>query len=178
MYNVHLKNTSARTNNRAWLPFVASIFIIALALSAASSLWNNLWYTSKPTAQAAAASLPLINVPYFPNSVPFNQTAIFWFGTISSSTTYTDVRIGYSNSEVYVDLRIVDRYLWYDTNKTAPNLNNGDNASLYLSTSNATNTQLDTHSYQFQAAVNGFKQYPNYQKAYTGQGTALSLIHI
>jgi len=172
MYNVHLKNTSARTNNRAWLPFVASIFIIALALSAASSLWNNLWYTSKPTAHAAAAPLPLINAPYFPNTVPFNQTAIFWFGTISSSATYTDVRVGYSNSELYVDLRIVDRYLWYDTNKAAPNLNNGDNASLYLSTSNAANTQLDAHSYQFQAAVNGYKQYPNYQKAYTGQGTA------
>jgi hypothetical protein len=176
MYNVHLKDSfrqhdSARASNRAWLPLATTILIIGIALSMTSSLWNNLWYTSKPSAHAAAAPLPLINVPYFPNSVPFNQTAIFWFGTISSSTTYTDVRIGYSNSELYVDLRNVDRYLWYDTNKTNPNLNNGDNASLYLSTSNATNTQLDAHSYQFQTAVNGYKQYPTYQQAYTGQGT-------
>src|SRR5207247_3908864 len=128
-------------------------------------------YTSNPSAQAAAAPLPLINAPYFPNTVPFNQTAIFWFGAISSSTTYTDVRVGYSNSELYVDLRIMDRYLWYDPNKTAPNLNSGDNASLYLSTSNATNTQLDANSYQFQTAVNGHLQSPNYQQAYTGQGT-------
>jgi hypothetical protein len=183
MYNVHLKDSirrhhSTRANKRAWLPLAATIFIIALAVSVTSSLWNNLWYSSKPSAHAAAATLPLINVPYFPNSVPFNQTAIFWFGTISSSTTYTDVRIGYSNSELYVDLRNVDRYLWYDTNKTAPNLNNGDNASLYLSTSNATNTQLDAHSYQFQAAVNGYKQYPTYQQAYTGQGTIWSTAKI
>jgi hypothetical protein len=151
MHYVRLKDTmrqhhSMRANKRALLPLVATIFIIALALSVTSSLWNNLWYTSKPTARAAAAPLPLINAPYFPNTVPFNQTAIFWFGTISSSTTYTDVRIGYSKSELYVDMRVVDRYLWYDTNKAAPNLNNGDNASLYLSTSNATNTQLDAHS--------------------------------
>ena len=176
MYNVHSKDSirqdhSARANNRAWLPLAATIFTIAIALSVTLPLWNNLLYTSKSTAHAAGAPLPLINIPYFPNTVPFNQTAIFWFGTISSSTTYTDVRIGYSKSELYVDLRIVDRYLWYDTNKANPNLNNGDNASLYLSTSNATNTQLDAHSYQFQTAVNGFKQYPNYQQAYTGKGT-------
>ena len=183
MYNVHLKDSirqhhSTRANKRVWLPLTATIFIIALALSVTSSLWNNLWYSTKPSAHAAAATLPLINAPYFSNTVPFNQTAIFWFGTISSSTTYTDVRIGYSTSELYVDLRVVDRYLWYDTNKTAPNLNNGDNASLYLSTSNATNTQLDAHSYQFQAAVNGYKQYPTYQKAYTGQGATWTAANI
>jgi hypothetical protein len=145
--------------------------MICIMLSVTSSYWNNIWYHSNQSAQAAAAPLPTIDAPYFPNTVPFNQTAIFWFGTISSSTTYTDVRIGYSNSELYVDLRIVDRYLWYDTNKTAPNLNNGDNASLYISTNNATNTQLDAHSYQFQTAVNGYKQSPAYQRAYTGIGT-------
>ncbi|HEX9132520.1 MAG TPA: hypothetical protein VF844_09515, partial [Ktedonobacteraceae bacterium] len=162
---------SSRANKSAWLPLATTIFIFGIMLSVTSSLWNNLWYSHNPSAQAAAAPLPKINAPFFPTAVPFNQTAIFWFGAISSSTTYTDVRLGYSSSELYIDLRNVDRYLWYDTNKTAPNLNNGDNASLYLSTSNATNTQLDAHSYQFQAAVNGYKQLPAYQQAYTGQGT-------
>jgi len=155
-------DTSTRAKRSAWLPLATTILLFGIILSVTSSLWNNLWYSHNPSARAAAP-LPAINAPYFPNAVPFNQTAIFWFGAISSSTTYTDVRIGYSNSELYVDLRIVDRYLWYDPNKTAPNLNNGDNASLYLSTSNATNTQLDGHSYQFQAAVNGYKQLSTYQ---------------
>src|SRR5713226_7877396 len=148
MYNVQKKasfrlHNSARANNHAWLPLATTILIFVVILSVTSSIWNSPWHPSNPSARAAAAPLPSINAPFFPNTVPFNQTAIFWFGTISSSTTYTDVRLGYSNSELYIDLRIVDRYLWYDTNKNAPNLNNGDNASLYLSTSNATNTQLD-----------------------------------
>src|SRR5262249_33583920 len=146
-----------RMNKRSWMPLAASLLLFGIMLSVTSSFWNSIWYTSKSSAQAAAPTLPTINAPYFPNAVPFNQTAIFWFGTLSSSTTYTDVRIGYSNSELYVDLRNADRYLWYDTNKRAPNLNSGDNASLYVSTINATNTQLDVHTYQFQAAVNGYK---------------------
>jgi hypothetical protein len=183
MYNVQMKESfrfhkSSTANNRAWLPLAATILIIGIALSVTSSLWNSLWYTSNPSVQAAAAPLPRINAPFFPNTVPFNQTAIFWFGAISSSTTYTDVRIGYSNSELYIDLRNVDRYLWYDPNKNAPNLNNGDNASLYLSTSNATNTQLDAHAYQFQTAVNGFKKWPTYQQAFTGQGTTWTAVKL
>jgi hypothetical protein len=144
-----------------------------MILSFTTSFWERLWpqHFSTSSAQAAAAPLPRINAPFFPTTVPFNHTTIFWFGAISSSTTYTDVRLGYSKSELYLDLRIVDRYLWYDPNKQAPNLNSGDNASLYLSTTNATNTQLDAHAYQFQTTVNGYKQSPSYQQAYTGQGT-------
>jgi hypothetical protein len=175
LYNVQKPGSfrpfeSSRANKRIWLPLAATILMFGIILSVTSSYWNNLWYSSNQSAHAASP-LPTINAPYFPNAVPFNQTAIFWFGAISSSTTYTDVRLGYSSSELYIDLRNIDRYLWYDPNKTAPNLNNGDNASLYLSTSNATNTQLDAHSYQFQAAVNGYTQLPTYQQAYTGQGT-------
>ena len=176
MYNVQKKasfrlHNSARANKRAWLPLATIILILIVILSVTASIWNSPWHSSTPSARAAEAQLPSINAPFFPNTVPFNQTAIFWFGTISSSTTYTDVRLGYSNSELYIDLRIVDRYLWYDPNKNAPNLNNGDNASIYLSTSNATNTQLDAHAYQFQTAVNGFKESSTYQQAFTGNGT-------
>jgi hypothetical protein len=87
--------------------------MFGIILSVTSSYWNNLWYSSNQSAHAASP-LPTINAPYFPNAVPFNQTAIFWFGAISSSTTYTDVRLGYSSSELYIDLRNIDRYLWYD----------------------------------------------------------------
>src|SRR6266516_2341304 len=125
MYNDQLKDSfrphrSARANNRRWLPLAATILMFSIILSVTSSLWNKLWYSSNQSAKAASPR-PTINAPFFPNAVPFNQAAIFWFGAITSSTTYTDVRIGYSSSELYIDLRIVDRYLWYDTNKLAPN---------------------------------------------------------
>lgn len=127
---------------------------------------------SRPYAKAAtASSVPHINVPFFTGPVPFNQTAIFWFGDVTSTDNYTDVRIGYNSSELYIDLRIVDHYLWYDTNTSAPNLNFGDNASVYLDTVNSSSTSLDTTSYRFQAAVNGYVKRSNYQQAYKGSGT-------
>jgi hypothetical protein len=126
---------------------------------------------SKPSAKAASSAPQRINAPFFSGPVPFNQAAILWFGDITSTDNYTDVRIGYNSSEMYIDLRIVDHYLWYDTNTSAPNLNLGDNASIYLNTVNSGNSSLDQHSYKFQAAVNGYVKRTNYQQAYSANGT-------
>ena len=78
------------------------------------------------TTSLAASGNQLINVPYFTTAVPFNQTAIFWFGDVTSTDTYTDVRIGYNSSELYIDLQIVDHYLWYDPTTSSPDVTKGD----------------------------------------------------
>jgi len=117
-------------------------------------------------------------VPFFTTVVPFNQTAIFWFGDITSTDNYTDVRVGYNQSELYIDLRIVDRYLWYDPNVQAPDLTKGDNATIYLNTAQIVSNILDRHSYKFQAAVNGYKKRNNYQKANTGNGATWTAANI
>jgi hypothetical protein len=121
---------------------------------------------------AAASSIQQINIPYFTTAVPFNQTAIFWFGDVTSTDNYTDVRIGYNSSELYVDLQIVDQYLWYDPNTSAPNLNAGDNANIYLTTTSGGSSLLPQQSFKFQAAVNGYVKRSNYQQAFTGNGAA------
>jgi hypothetical protein len=141
---------------------------------------NNLLHFSKPSAKAATSSstTPLVNVPFFTTAVPFNQTAIFWFGDVTSTHNYTDVRIGYNSRELYIDLHIVDRYLWYDPNTQAPNLNYGDNASISLNTISNGSTTLGKQSYRFQAAVNGYKLRNNYQQAYTASGTTWTAANI
>jgi len=129
----------------------------------------------QPSATATAARVPRINVPYFGSSaVPFNQTALFWFGDVTSADTYTDVRVGYNQSELFIDLHTVDRYLWYDTNTSAPNLSQYDNASVYL---NTTGTGSGS-AYRFQAGVNGYVKRPNYQRAYTLKGAAWAAANI
>jgi len=135
---------------------------------------------SKHSAKAATSSstTPLINVPFFTTAVPFNQTAIFWFGDVTSTHNYTDVRIGSNSSELYIDLHVVDRYLWYDPKTQAPNLNYGDNASIYLNTISNSSTTLGKQSYKFQAAVNGYKLRNNYQQAYTVNGTTWNVANI
>ncbi len=79
-----------------WLNLVTSTLIFCIILSVtASSFGNSLLHSSKPYARAAASPIQRIFVPFFTTAVPFNQTAIFWFGDITSTDNYTDVRVGY-----------------------------------------------------------------------------------
>jgi hypothetical protein len=104
--------------------------------------------------------------------VPFNQTAIFWFGDVTATDTFTDVRIGYNSSELYIDLRIFDSSVWYDPNTAAPNLPNGDNASIYLNTTGQGGGVPDQHSFKFQAQPSGYVVRSNYQQASVGNGAS------
>ena len=165
---------SSRGNTKKWLPLAATGLIVCILLSFITSFWGNLLHFSPASAKGSKATAPStsqINIPYFNGPVPSNQTAIFWFGVTSLTDNYTDVRIGYNSSGLYINLDIVDRYLWYDTNTSAPNLNNGDNASIYLSTATTATSLVAQQTYMFQTGVNGFVKRPNYQQAYTGNGT-------
>src|SRR5438105_3375150 len=98
------------------LHLAITFFILGMALTVA--FWYDVGRSSTPTAKAAG-STTLIHIPFFTTAVPFNQTAIFWFGDVSPSGNYIDVRTGYNASELYIDLRVVDQYLWYDPNAKA-----------------------------------------------------------
>src|SRR6266550_4406248 len=160
-----LRNSSGGKNITR-LRLSTAIFIFGIVLAMAPSLWNVLWHPSNPSAKAATP-IASINVPFFTTAVPFSQTAVFWFGDVTSADTYTDVRVGYNHTELFIDLHTVDRYLWYDTNTSAPDISKDDNASVYL---NTTSTGSG-NSYKFQTGVNGYKKRTNYQQAYTGSGT-------
>jgi hypothetical protein len=171
--STRLRNHS-RFNKSSLLKLAtASIVVCIVLLSFTTSFWNSLLlpHFSKPNAKAAAPLIRRIDIPYFSTAVPFNQTAIFWFGDVTSTDTYTDVRMGYNNTELYIDLRVYDRFLWYDTNTSAPDVTKGDNASIYLNTTTNGSSALDQQSYKFQAAVEGYVQRNNYLKAYSGSGT-------
>ncbi len=165
--SVHLRDSS-RGKTISWFPLATTMIVLCVVVVFTTSFWGGLPPFSKPSAQAAAPFTRRVNVPYFgSNTVPFNQTALFWFGAVTSADTYTDVRIGYNKTELFIDLHTVDRYLWYDTDTSAPNLSKDDNASVYL---NTTSTGSG-NSYKFQTGVNGYKKRTNYQQAYTGSGT-------
>lgn len=169
-----LPSNYGRSTRVFWLKLATFLIVLGMIASVTTSFWGSGLFSrfsnsNTNNAIAASALVRRVYVPYFNNAaVPFNQTAIFWFGKIDSSHVYADIRIGYNSTELYIDVRIIDRYLWYDTNKKAPDLNFGDNASVYLNTMN--NGTLDATSYKLQTAVNGYIQQNTYQKAYTGSG--------
>lgn len=162
-----------RSHTLSWLNLAAIAIFFCIIIVFTTSLGNGLLFLhhSQPHAKAASSLSRRINIPNFTGTVPFNQTAIFWFGNVTSTDTYTDVRMGYNSSELYIDLRIFDRYLWYDTNTSAPDVTKGDNATVYLNTTPNGSSLPDKNSYKFQAQVSGYVVRSNYKKAYTGNGT-------
>jgi hypothetical protein len=41
----------------------------------------------------------------------FEETAIFWFGEVKPTDDYSDVRMGYTDEELFVHVAIYDRLL-------------------------------------------------------------------
>jgi hypothetical protein len=75
---------------------------------------------------------PRVNAPYFGEQVKLAESAIFWFGEVNSAENYTDVRVGYTDQELYVRLQTFDRLLWYDTQPSQSDLERWDAGSLSL----------------------------------------------
>jgi len=169
---LHRRN-DASFSKISFVKLATTTIIVGILLSFTTSIWGSslLWHTSKPTAHAASPVIRRINIPYFTTDVPFNQTAIFWFGYVDGSNNYIDVRMGYNNSEVYVDLHIIDQYVWYDTNAQAPDLTHFDTATLDLRTANNGSKAPDKYSYKFVAQVDHNQVRTHYQKAYNGNGS-------
>ena len=82
-----------------------------------------------------------VNIPYFGQDnvtdQHFSEMAIFWFGQISPSNNYSDVRIGYNDTSLVLLLSIFDRLLWYDTTPSPSDLTRYDSVTVYLSKSSA-----------------------------------------
>jgi hypothetical protein len=119
-----------------------------------------------------------VNAPYFPGTVsttiPFSQTAIFWFGHISPTANYADVRVGYNDTELYVYVAVIDRLLWYTTTPNINNLTAYDAVTLYLSKEGASGSAPNGNAYRLVAQPNWFEARTNYQAAYQGNGAGWS----
>ncbi len=111
-----------------------------------------------------------VNVPYFQNNVLFSQAAIFWFGAVSLNDNYTDVRVGYTQSEIVVRISVFDRLLWYDVTPSQSDLLNWDSVSLAFDLSGS-GLGLTNSTYRLDAQINAFEDRAAYQAAYRGNGT-------
>ncbi|MCS7259322.1 MAG: DNRLRE domain-containing protein [Anaerolineae bacterium] len=98
-------------------------------------------------------SLPRINAPGFSGEIPFEQTAIAWFGRVSPTQNYADIRVGYNADELYVYLAIFDRALWYDESPAPRRLTEWDAVTLLLDT--AGGSALSTSTWRFVAQLYG-----------------------
>jgi hypothetical protein len=173
---------------KLFLAFSFCVALLAILLANERSRGNGIAYASPKNAPSAAAQIYLpfiqrqqtavvstssrrINAPYFSGTVPFSQTAVFWFGRVNQTENYTDVRIGYNDSELYVHTTTIDRLLWYNPTPTTTSLTAWDSVSLYLNLSGVSGTAPSANSFRFDAQPSWSEPRTNYQAAYRGNGS-------
>jgi hypothetical protein len=114
-------------------------------------------------------TLPRINAPHFSGQIPFEQTAIAWFGTLSPSSNHADMRVGYNNDHLFIYLAVFDRRLWYDENPQPQSLTQWDAVTLFIDT-NSSPSSLSPSSWRFVAQLAG-EANAQYRAVYRGSAS-------
>ncbi len=127
-----------------------------------------------PIIQVPKKSNPQVNVPYFSGDIKYSETAIFWFGKVTPTDNYADVRIGYNDTELYINVSIFDRRLWYDTDPIQNELAAWDATTLYLNLNGDIGSAPGTSAYKFVNQLNWWEERPRWQASYRGNGTGWS----
>ncbi len=121
-----------------------------------------------------------VNIPYggptYP--APVYTPGVFWFGKVNASDNYADVRIVYYGNTIRINVHIIDRTIWYDTNPSKNDLTNWDSVTILLNKSGTTGTQPSSSTYRFDGQITWWEARANYQAAYQGNGTSWSPVDI
>jgi hypothetical protein len=171
--------------------FKPLIYLAIIALVA--TYWNQIMTRSAAAANPSGGGsiyLPLVtggnalvttgqtmNAPYFADLMNgdgtinrFSEMSIAWFGAITPSENFIDVRAAYDADELVIYTAIVDRQIWYDTTPSAADLKQWDTLVVYLDrNSNGSNLPTAT-SYRFEVQYSGGSS-TAYQAAYQGNGS-------
>jgi hypothetical protein len=110
-----------------------------------------------PLIQAPAIPPPATRRVYAPNYDPtmwFGGAGIVWFGKISPTENYADIRVGYTNATLYIRLTVFDRRIWCNTNPSATDPTLWDTIALNLRLTGNTGNAPDQKSYRLIAPFN------------------------
>lgn len=125
-----------------------------------------------PGAVAPTPSAGLrVNAPYIAANPDnsFSELAVFWFGQVTPTQNYADVRVGYTSSELYIYSAVFDRRLWHDTSPQPADLSAWDAVTLYLDTGQ--DGALSANSHRIVAQFSGAGG-AAYQATYGASGGA------
>lgn len=118
----------------------------------------------------------IVNAPFLDvadiTGQKFNEMAIFWFGKVSQTENYTDVRVGYNSTELVIYTAAIDRRLWYDQSPTVADLTAWDSVTVLLDLDGVVDGRPTSNTYRFDAQLtNGGTIGPNSKATYVGDGT-------
>ncbi len=121
----------------------------------------------------AATPIRRVNAPHFDGDIVYSEAAIFWFGRVTSTENYADVRVGYNDQELAVYLNIFDRLLWYDPDPTPDTLTAWDSVTLYLDLNGNVGNTPTANTFRFDAQLVDWESpRTRWQAAYQGNGSS------
>jgi hypothetical protein len=129
--------------------------------------------TEPVPARAQATSTRRIHASHFSGDISWPETAVFWFGQVTPTENYADVRVGYNDDELCLRLAVFDRRLWYDTTPSPDSLSDWDAVSLYLDVDGEADGTPDAGDYRFVAQfAPSWEVREEYQATYRGDGSS------
>lgn len=131
---------------------------------------------SQSTAHGLQSASPrIVNIPYLTDGFNWTQSAIFWFGKNELSVpgrNYTDVRLVYTSTALYVRVVVVDYSLWYKENaQPGDDLTQYDAVSLYLDTNHDRAGAPQNDDYTFLIGARHWQDMAPYQRQGRGTGS-------
>jgi hypothetical protein len=162
-----LQGADVSSAANAWAPSAQGVPHVYLPL-----IFNQFGFTPAPTiTPSPAVNLRRVNVPYFAGAIAYPETALFWFGQVTPSDNYADVRVGYNSSELFVSVNIFDRRLWYNPTPSTGPLTGWDATSLYLDLDGNAGSAPGLRAYRFDAQLNWWEPRTSFQAVYRGNGS-------
>lgn len=125
----------------------------------------------------ADAQVRRVNAPYFPNTVRLSEAAVFWFGRVEPARNYTDVRVGYTSTELWIRLSTFDQWLWLDdaATRTPASLEGWDAATVVLDTNPLAQNSPSPSAFRFVGQLSSWRPRTDYQAVYVGTGSGWTL---
>lgn len=129
------------------------------------------------TAMGRTANAAFVDVPDMAANRLYLMS-VMWFGRVTASDNYTDVRLGYNNSELVIHAQTIDRRIWYNPQPGNGALEDWDAVTLLLHTANENPASPGANSYRFVVQYNplsGTEPAPaQYKATYRGNGSGWS----
>lgn len=113
--------------------------------------------TPLPTATPIPTNARRVNLPRFSGSFVPGEAAIFWYGRVTPSENYSDVRIGYTSSDLWVQANVMDMHLRYDAAGQTSRLEEFDAVGVTLTAPSGT--------YRFVSELSWFENRASFQRA-------------
>jgi hypothetical protein len=135
--------------------------------------WVEMAESAILTVSTATGTVRRVNAPYFDTDVRYSEMAVFWFGQITPTENYADVRVGYTPNQLVLNVAAFDRRLWYDTTPSAGDLTAWDAVTVRVELDEGPGGALSADAYRFVGQLTWWEDPRTpWQAAYRFDGTA------